>query len=171
MADQQESKETVKDEMVLVTGASGYIAGHIIKQLLQKGYNVRGTVRSLKNAPTKYKHLYDLQTDEQSNKLELVEADLTSDDKWDSVIDGCSYIMSVASPVPRLNGTVTDDEMVETAVGGIKRILAVCLKHKSQIKRLIFTSSVAAMGAGVSLRNKSMATLKQTDWSNPGLMF
>merc|ERR1719203_1439408 len=119
MAEQVELKE--KEDIVLVTGASGYIAGHIIKQLLENGYNVRGTVRSLKNHETKYKHLYDLQNEKQSNKLELVEADLCSDDKWDSVISGCSYIMSVASPVPRAAGTgqgkTSPDKFVETAVG------------------------------------------------------
>ena len=45
------SKEEPEDGMpiVLVTGASGFIATHIIKQLLEQGcYHVRGTVRSLK---------------------------------------------------------------------------------------------------------------------------
>lgn len=36
--------------MVLVTGASGYVASHVVHNLLKAGYRVRGTVRSLKNA-------------------------------------------------------------------------------------------------------------------------
>ena len=74
-------------------------AKNIIQQLLQNGYNVRGTVRSLKDHKTKYKQLYDLQN-ENTGKLELVEADLLSDDKWDDAINGCTYVMSVASPNP-----------------------------------------------------------------------
>lgn len=38
-----------ENKLVLVTGASGFLAGHIINILLEKGYKVRGTVRSLKD--------------------------------------------------------------------------------------------------------------------------
>lgn len=46
-------------QTVLVTGASGYIASHIINELLQRGYYVVGTVRSLANQE-KYAFLYQL---------------------------------------------------------------------------------------------------------------
>lgn len=64
-----------------MTGASGYIASHIVKQLLGKGYRVRGTVRSLKNEK-KCQPLRDLCSDGKQNMLELVEADLTKADTW-----------------------------------------------------------------------------------------
>ncbi|KAJ8031178.1 Tetraketide alpha-pyrone reductase 1 [Holothuria leucospilota] len=59
---------------VLVSGSSGYIAAHIVQQLLQAGYQVRGTVRSLKNE-NKIGPLKKL-GEEVENRLELVEADL-----------------------------------------------------------------------------------------------
>ena len=68
--------------VVLVTGASGYIATHVIKQLQEAGYKVRGTVRSLTDE-AKVKHLNDLCPDA-AFKLELVEADLTKPDSWDT---------------------------------------------------------------------------------------
>ena len=40
----------MSSDLVLVTGASGYVAGHCILRLLQDGYRVRGTLRSLKRA-------------------------------------------------------------------------------------------------------------------------
>lgn len=65
--------------MVLVTGASGYVALHCVQQLLQHGYKVRGTVRSLRNeskvAPLR-------QMEGASELLELVEADLMHADEW-----------------------------------------------------------------------------------------
>ena len=65
---------------VLVTGASGFIATHIVQQLQQAGYKVRGTVRSLKNE-TKVKHLKNLCPDAE-HALELVEADLMHQECW-----------------------------------------------------------------------------------------
>ena len=66
---------------ILVTGASGYIATHIVQQLLEEGYHVRGTVRDLKNE-AKVKPLQELCPDAK-HPLELVEADLTKEDSWE----------------------------------------------------------------------------------------
>lgn len=43
---------------VLVTGATGFIASHVIQELLNRGYSVVGTVRSLANKD-KYAFLYE----------------------------------------------------------------------------------------------------------------
>lgn len=68
--------------MVLVTGASGYLAAHCVKQLLTFGYRVRGTVRSLKNT-SKCAPLEKLAKDlEAESRLELVEADLEKPETW-----------------------------------------------------------------------------------------
>ena len=64
-----------------MTGASGYIATHVVQQLLQAGYQVRGTVRSTKNE-AKVKPLRDLDPNA-AQLLELVEADLLNPDSWD----------------------------------------------------------------------------------------
>lgn len=66
--------------MVLVTGASGYLASHVVHQLMQKGYRVRGTVRNLKNEK-KVKPLRELEQNT-SGSLDLVEADLMDKDCW-----------------------------------------------------------------------------------------
>ena len=67
---------------VLVTGASGYLAMHVVKQLLDSGeYIVRGTVRSLANE-IKVKPLKELSSENDKFPLELVEADLTKKETW-----------------------------------------------------------------------------------------
>lgn len=70
---------------VLVTGASGYIASHVIRELLQRGYKVIGTVRSLANQ-TKYAFLYEFSHAKEN--LELREADLLDSNSWDAALNG-----------------------------------------------------------------------------------
>lgn len=66
---------------MLITGVSGYIASHVAKLLLEDGYQVKGTVRSLSNA-AKIDPLKNL-VPNAKHPLELVEADLTKDEGWD----------------------------------------------------------------------------------------
>lgn len=67
--------------VVLVTGAGGFIATHIVKQLQEEGYRVRGTVRSLEDEE-RIKKLKELCPDAK-HELELVEADLTKPESWE----------------------------------------------------------------------------------------
>lgn len=82
---------------VLVTGATGYLASHVINELLQRGYEVVGTVRSLANKE-KYAFLYELP--HAKEKLEMREADLLNAESWDEALKGIVSILHVASPIP-----------------------------------------------------------------------
>ena len=130
-------------ELVLVTGASGYIATHLVKQLLQEGYRVRGTVRSLKDE-TKTKSLFDLADSSTKANLELVEADLMDADCWPKVVEGCDYVMHTASPFPAENPS-DEDKLIQPAVNGTVSVLQAC---GPGVKRVVLTSSVAAISAG-----------------------
>jgi len=91
---EQSSKQT----RVLVTGASGYLAGHVVYYLLERDYLVRGTVRSLKD-PKKISHLYEIYPSKKDN-LELVEADLLDKSGWDAAMKDVDYVLHLASPFP-----------------------------------------------------------------------
>ncbi len=146
-------------ELCLVTGASGYIAGHVIKQLLERGeVRVRGTVRSLKNE--KNEKLRSLVPDAKY-PLELVEGDLLNAESWIEAVKGCSKVYHVASPFPR--GTPRDEnEVITPAVEGTLNVLKACAEAGT-VKRVVFTSSIAAVSNGMNGENGR--TYTSDDWS------
>jgi len=128
---------------ILVTGATGFVASHCINLLLQRGYSVRGTVRSLANKE-KYQFLYDL-LPEQEHNLTLVEAELTSQKGWLEAVEGCDYILHVASPIPT-GPPKTDDEIITRAVEGTMNVLNAALTKGC--KRVVVTGSIVAISYG-----------------------
>ena len=77
-------------------GASGFVATEVVKQLLEKGYNVRGTVRSL-SSKEKVEHL-ELLSAALPGKLTLHEADLLKSGSFDEVVKGADFVFHTASP-------------------------------------------------------------------------
>ena len=75
-------------QTVVVTGAAGYIASHVVQQLLKRGdVKVRGTVRAA-NDDSKVGFLK--QMEGAAERLELFEADLMKDGTFDEAIKGKS---------------------------------------------------------------------------------
>ena len=144
---------------MLVTGASGFIASHIVQQLQKAGYKVRGTVRSLKNEE-KVKPLRELCPDAKY-PLELVEADLTKSEGWVEAVTGCKYVMHVASPFPAAN-PVNEDELIKPAVDGTLYVMKACKEAKC-VKRVILTSSTVAVCDGFDAGDQ----YTEEDWTDP----
>lgn len=130
----------VTDEPVLVTGASGFIASHIVKQLLASGYRVRGTVRDPAKAAAEG-HLTGLPG--AVERLELVQADLLAPHAFDEPADGCEYVIHTASPYV-IDVDDPQRDLVDPAVKGTTSILESCL-GAGGIQRVVLTSSMAAI--------------------------
>ncbi|XP_072017994.1 uncharacterized protein [Amphiura filiformis] len=144
---------------VLVTGASGFIATHTVQQLLQAGYKVRGTVRSLNNA-NKVKHLKDL-CPNAAHELELVEADLLNEQCWASAVQGCSHVLHIASPFP-IESPADENELIKPAVQGTTSVLQACA-DAGTVKRVVLTSSVVAIMDFASPKTRAH---NEADWPN-----
>ncbi|CAL8462009.1 g1540 [Coccomyxa elongata] len=127
---------------VTVTGASGFIASELVKQLLEKGYNVRGTVRSLKKQE-KVAHLKALNEALPGN-LTLHEADLLQEGSFDEVVRGSDYVFHTASPF-FMGSDNPQKDLVDPAVKGTTTVLRSVAKSKDTVKRVVLTSSVAAI--------------------------
>ncbi|KAL9169931.1 hypothetical protein ABFS82_04G111000 [Erythranthe guttata] len=125
---------SVPGKLVCVTGAGGFIASWLVKQLLEKGYTVRGTVRNPEDP--KNSHLREL--DGAEERLILCKADLNDYESLRAAINGCDGVFHTASPV-------TDDpeQMVEPAVNGAQNVIRAAAETK--VRRVVLTSSIGAV--------------------------
>ncbi len=147
-------------EMVLVTGGSGFVGAHCIVQLLQKGYTVRTTVRNLAREE-EVRTMIRQGGVEPGERLEFVAADLTSDAGWPEAVAGCAYVLHVASPFPPATPQ-HEDELIIPAREGALRVLRAA--RDAGVKRVVLTSSYAAIGYGQVQRNRPF---NEEDWTDP----
>jgi len=155
------SKSMSMRGLVLVTGGSGYIAGYCIAQLLNDGWSVRTTVRSV--AKTKAVRASIGNIAPKTSKIEFVEADLNSDAGWDKAVVGAEYVLHVASPVP-VTDPKNDDELVRPARDGTLRVLRGA--RDAGVKRVVMTSSISAIIFGRGVREKPFTEEDWTDETN-----
>ena len=142
-------------EKVLVTGITGYIGEHCAAALLREGYEVVGTVRSLAKADATRKAISKVA---QTDNLSFVEADLLSDKGWEDAMQGCSYVLHVASPF-FLKEPQNENELIAPAVDGTLRVIKAA--KSAEVKRLVLTSSTFAIIAG-----KETGKYGPQDWSD-----
>lgn len=151
-----------KHEIVLVTGGSGFVGSYCILQLLNEGYHVRTTVRSLDKADDVRAMLIaggaaDL------NRLSFAAADLTSDSNWIAAVEGCDYVLHVASPFP--SGEPKDEnELIIPAREGALTVLRAA--RDANVKRVVMTSSFAAIGYSIDPQNH---VFTEEDWTDPNM--
>jgi nucleoside-diphosphate-sugar epimerase len=144
---------------VLVTGGSGFIGCHCILQLLAAGYQVRTTVRNLKRE-TDVRAMLKAGGAEPGDRLSFIAADLENDAGWSEAVAECEYVLRVASPLPA-SLPKHEDELIVPAREGTLRVLRAA--KDAGVKRVVFTSSFAAIGYGHEPQEKPF---RETDWTN-----
>ncbi|HEY2683797.1 MAG TPA: aldehyde reductase [Steroidobacteraceae bacterium] len=150
---------------VLVTGGSGFIATHCILQLLAAGHEVRTTVRN-KSREATVRALLKVGGANPGAALNVVVADLEKDDGWTAAVSGCAYVLHVASPFPS-HVPRDENELIRPAREGTLRVLRA--SRTAGVKRLVLTSSFAAVGYG---HPPQSAPFDESSWSNvsgPGI--
>ncbi len=145
---------------VLVTGGSGFLARHVILQLVGEGHVVRTTLRDLAREPEVRASLQSGGMHAEAH-LEFARADLERDDGWADAIDGCEYVLHVASPFPATSPK-DENELIVPARDGTLRVLRAA--RSASVRRVVMTSSFAAVGYG---HDASQRTFSESDWTDP----
>ncbi len=147
-----------KKKIVLVTGASGFIAKHCIVRLLNAGYAVRGSLRTPGRAD---EVCAAIATKANVDNLSFVTLNLSSDDGWDDAMKDCTFVQHIASPFPN-SEPVDENELIIPARDGALRAMRAAAK--AGVKRVVLTSSMAAVAYGHKREPGYVHT--EDDWSN-----
>lgn len=142
--------------LVTVTGASGFIALHTIRDLLEQGYSVRGTVRDMGRVDglaTSLSRHCDV------TNLSFVQANLNEDTGWADAMSDADYLMHMASPLPA-EAPKDENELIIPARDGALRAIRAAID--AGVKRIVMTSSIAAVSGG---HDKSKS-LNESHWSD-----
>ena len=148
---------------VLVTGGSGYLGGHTVLALLRAGHRVRTTIRSA-DRRAEVLALIEAQGIDAGDRLEFVVAELTADAGWAEAVDGVQHVLHVASPFPAADPENPDDVIVPARDGAL-RVLAAA--HDARVRRVVFTSSFAAVGYSAPKSLEKEREFTEDDWTDP----
>ena len=148
--------------LVLVTGGSGFLGAWCVITLLNAGYKVRTTVRSLTKEDSVRDMLRNADVPDSvlSSSLSFAAADLTKDAGWAEAVSGCTYVLHVASPFPS-NLPKHEDDLIVPAREGTLRVLRAA--KSAGVKRVVVTSSFIAVGYGHPPQDKPFDEESWTD--------
>jgi len=148
---------------ILVTGASGYIAGWIIKYLLEEGHTVHGTVRDPAKSSS-IAHLLKI-AGKTRGTLKLFKADLLDKGSFDAAMTGCEIVMHTASPFIMGGYKDATEALVRPAVEGTRNVLESVNRIES-VRRVVLTSSIASViGDNIDLKDAPGGILTEAQWN------
>ena len=144
---------------VLVTGGSGFLGSWCVVQLLARGHSVATTLRS-RGREAEVIAMLEAGGAENAGAVEFFEADLLHDEGWAKAVEGCEYVLHVASP---FGGSAPEDPkaLVAAARDGSLRVLRAA--RDAGVKRVVLTSSLAAIGYG---HPPQEAPFTEADWTD-----
>jgi dihydroflavonol-4-reductase len=148
------------DGTVLVTGGTGFLGGWCVASLLERGHDVRTTVRDVAREQAVRDAVGAAGVDP-DGRLTVVAADLNADAGWGEAVEGCRYVLHVASPFPPVQPK-DPDELIVPARDGALRVLRAALD--AGVERVVMTSSIAAVRSGRT--SSESAPYTEGDWTD-----
>lgn len=150
----------MNEKTVLVTGGTGYLGSWVIKSFMDKGWNVKTTVRQ--SIAPEYRKVLDEISKDSGKDIEVFTADLLQPHSFDSAMQGVDVLVHTASPFMAFGTKDPKQELLDPAVMGTENVLTSA--SSANVKRVVLTSSVAAMyGDGKEISDK---ILDESYWNN-----
>jgi len=146
---------------VLVTGATGYIAGELIRQLLDKGWTVHATARNVAKSEGVLRTRLG---NPSADQFRLFGAELMGDAGWAEAMAGCTHVAHVASPIPAQAPKHEDDLIIPAREGTLR---ALRFARDAGVTRFVQTSSTAAVVYGVDRGEYTFDESRWTDINHP----
>ncbi len=147
---------------VMVTGATGYVAGWLVKQLLEAGLTVHAAVRN----PSKTEKIAHLEQIAAASKgsIKYFKSDLLEEGSYARAMEGCELVYHTASPFTS-NFEDAQRDLVDPAVLGTKNVLEQANKTAS-VKRVVLTSSCASIYTDASeVKDTPKGMLTEDIWN------
>ncbi|MDH7446980.1 SDR family oxidoreductase [Aquimarina sp. 2201CG14-23] len=150
----------MENKKVLLTGVTGFLGSHTAIQLLNKGYEVIGTLRDL----NRVKEIKQVITKNTTNidKLTFAQADLMDEEVWNDIISEVQNVIHIASPFPR-ELPKHEDDLIIPAKTGTLNILKAAARHG--LRRVVITSSSGAIAYGKEKSNR-IGIFDENDWTD-----
>jgi len=150
------------NQKVMVTGATGYVAGWIVKELLEKGLTVHAPIRNIKDTK-KFQHLVELEKN-LLGSIKFFEADLLVEGSYREAMEDCDIVFHTASPF-KLSVENPQKELIEPALMGTRNVLTQANQTPS-VKKIVLTSScVAVSGDNTDVSKTKNGRFTEDDWN------
>jgi dihydroflavonol-4-reductase len=154
--------QTDKSKPLLVTGATGYVAGWLVKKLLDEGFTVHAAVRN-PGKKEKIMHLEEL-AKKSKGEIKFFKSDLMKNGSYAKAMEGCEVVFHTASPF-KLEVKDPQKDLVDPAVMGTRNVLEQANKTES-VKRIVLTSSCAAIYTDCTdLEETKNGIFTEVDWN------
>ncbi|KIW22610.1 hypothetical protein, variant [Cladophialophora immunda] len=150
---------TPKEETILITGISGFVASHIAHTFLEAGYHVRGTVRSDKSiAGIKQAH------SQYEDQLSFVVVpDMAATDALNEAMDGVTGVIHTANPFI-LDPKDNEEELLKPSINGVLNVLKAGATQGPTLRRIVLTASFAC-NLDLSQGLRPGYTYTESDWN------
>lgn len=149
----------------MITGATGYVALHVVKRFLDAGLTIHAPIRGVDNKEkTKY---LDEMAAKSTGAIKYFEADLLKPGSYDDAAKGCELVVHTASPFI-LTTKEPQRDLLDPALKGTENVLN-AVNKAGDAKRVVLTSSVAAIyGDAKDLLEYPNQTMTENDWNTTG---
>ncbi|MBT8351111.1 MAG: NAD-dependent epimerase/dehydratase family protein, partial [Deltaproteobacteria bacterium] len=155
-------KQIDKSKPVMITGATGYVAGQIVNKLLNEGITVHATVRDPENAE-KLRYLNEI-AENSSGSIKFFKADLLEDGSYAKAMAGCQILFHTASPF-KIDVTDPQKELIDPAKLGTRNVLEEANRTESVIKVVLTSSCAAIYGDNADLQKTPNGIFTEDIWN------